>query len=260
MIKSILGISLVMILGITCAAQKQKEPPASDNAANSGSKANQNVRLESGTRINGELQNAVDVKNARVGDEVVLKTTQSIKQNGEIVIPKGTRLLGRVIDVQQRSSSNGASRLGLVFDRVQGKSLDTPINASIVSITNATSSTNAGDIADADLVGSSSTSAAASSGRSGGSSGGGLLGGVTSTAGGVLGTTTQTAGGLTNAAGQVVASTAGSGVRTVNGIQISDAVNGSAGAGTTLSSADRNIKLEKGVMIGLQLNSSLRAQ
>jgi len=235
--------------------------------------------LDSGTRIDGQLQNSVDVKKSKVGDQVLLKTTKDIKQNGKTVVAKGSNLIGRITEVQQKTKSNGQSRLGMVFDRLEGKNLDAPISASIISITNATANAAAnsgfGDMGDANVFGSSSTSSrttASSSGSGGGgSSGGGLLGGVgntvgntvggvTNTAGGVLNTTTQTAGGITNSVGQTVGSTAGSLGQTVNGIQISNVVNGSAQSGTTLSAADRNIKLEKGATIQLQLNSSARSQ
>jgi hypothetical protein len=238
------------------------KPESRSVSATSASDAN--VLLSSGTRIDGQLQNTVDVKKARVGDEVVLKTTKSIKQNGQTVVPKGSRLIGRVTDVQQRSKANGESRLGMVFDRLEGKDLGAPISASIVSITNAAAGARIGDTSDADLFGSSSTSARTTSSSSSGGSGGGLLGGggglvggVTSTAGSVLNTTTQTAGSITNTVGQSVGSTAGSTLRTINGVQIANSISGSAQSGTTLSSPDKNIRLEKGVMMQLQINNSV---
>lgn len=211
------------------------------------------VMIDSGTRLEGQLQSSVDVKKSRVGDEVVLKTTKSLKQEGKTVVPKGTKLFGRVTEVVQRSKQTGESRLGLVFERIEGKDLSAPINASIVSITNvATSSSMSNDSANADLFGSSSTST-----RTNASSGGGLLGGVTGTAGGLLNTTTQTAAGVTSG----VANTATGSVRAVGsaikGIQITNSAGLSAESGSTLSSGDRNVRLEKGTTIQLQLNGSV---
>lgn len=259
--KIVFCTGLILTVGVFGFGQKQKQQPDSVDGPKSTDRSSvSGVMLDSGTRIDGQLQSTVDVKKSRVGDEVVLKTTKSVKQNGQTMVPKGSRLIGRITDVQQKSKSNGASRLGMIFDRIEGRNLAAPISASIVSITNASASSRLGDSADADIFGSSSTSARASGGSSSSGGGGGLLGGVTNTVGGVLNTTTQTVGGITNTAGQTAGNTAGSLGQTINGIQISSSVNGSVQSGTTLSAANRNIRLEKGVMIGLQLNNSVRPQ
>ena len=222
----------------------------------------------SGIRIECQLQDSVDVsvdvKKARVGDEVILKTTKSIKQNRQTVVPGGSKLIGRVTEVQQMTKSNGMSKIGMVFDRLENKDMSAALSASITSITNIASSTRV-DIASSDLFGSSSMSTQTSGGTSSG--GGGLLGGVGSTVGGVTGTagglvdtTTQTVGGLTNTAGEKVGNSVGTLGRTVNGIQISNSVGGSAQSGTTLSAADTNIRLDKGVTFQLVTNSSVQQQ
>ncbi|MFL6373301.1 MAG: hypothetical protein ACJ73D_01415 [Pyrinomonadaceae bacterium] len=246
---------------------------ASGNASANAGRNSGDLSLAEGTHIDGELQKTLDVRNARPGDQVLLKTTKDIKQNGHTVIQKGSTLVGRVTDVSQRSKQNSQSRLGILFDRVQGHGLDMPITASIVSITNAAANANVGDLGDADLMGSSSTSGGMYSGRSGGSrSSGGLLGGVgntvggvtngvTSAAGGVVNTTGQTVGGVTNTAGRNVGSTVGGVSSGVSGISIlnSGSTNASAGNGSTLASSTQNVRVEKGSMIGLQLDNSASA-
>ncbi len=258
---------LILITGAVGFGQKQKQVSTSGSGSASSKNSvasDKGVMLGSGTAINGELQNTLDVKKARVGDPVILKTTKAIKHNGQTVVPKGTQLLGRVTEVAQKTKSNGGSRLGMVFDRIEGKHLSAPINASITSIINLAANSNGGDTGGADLFGSSSTSASAARNSSGG---GGLLGGVsstvgsttgglTNTAGGLLNTTTQTVGSVTNTAGQTLGNTTGSVFRTVNGIQISNSVGGSVQAGTILSAAGKNIRLDKGTNFQLQLNNS----
>lgn len=145
----------------------------------------------------------------------------------------------------------------MVFDRIEGKNLSAPISASIVSITNAQAAASVGDTLDTGLSGSTSSSGSVSRGGTG--SGGGLLGGVagtaTNTVGGVTNTAMQTAGGVTNTAGQTVGNTTGTLGRTLGGLQISQSASGSAQSSTTLSSPNKNIKLEKGVMFQLQFNN-----
>ena len=55
------------------ASSSDKKEPASDM---------EDVLLESGTSLDAKLLSTLDVKKSKVGDEVVLKTTKSIKQNG----------------------------------------------------------------------------------------------------------------------------------------------------------------------------------
>lgn len=254
---------LIFILSVFGFGQKQRPATASTAASGSASNksslsSNKGVMLGSGTAVSGELQNTLDVRKARVGDPVLLKTTRAIKQNGETIVPKGSSLIGHVTEVSQKTKSNGSSRLGMVFDRVEGKNLSAPISASIMSITNAGGGADLGSTADADVFGSSTTSARASGGSSSG--GGGLLGGVTNTAGSVLNNTTNTVGDVTNSVGQTVGNTTGTLGRTVNGIQISNSVSGSVQTGTTLSAAGKDIRLEKGATMQLQLNSAGRVQ
>jgi hypothetical protein len=237
--------SLVLLLSIFSLAQE----PGSSSAASNG-----RLQLDSGSSIQAELQNDIDVKRSKVGDQVVLKTTKAIRRGRETVIPKGTNLIGRITEVQQRTKDNASSRIGMVFDRIEGKNLSAPISASIVSITNAQAAASANDTPDTGLSGGTSISSSVSRGG-GGSSGGGLLGGVTNTVGGVAGTATQTVGSVTNTASQTVGSTTGTLGRTLGGIQISQSASGSAHSATTLSSPNRNIKLEKGVMFQLQFSN-----
>lgn len=266
----------IVTLGIVGFSQRAAgSQTANGNAsANAGKNAGE-VSLAQGTRIDGELQKTVDVRNARPGDQVLLKTTRDIKQNGHTVIQKGSTLVGRVTDVAQRSKQNSQSRLGILFDRVQGHGLDMPITASIVSITNTAAHASAMDLGDPDVMGSSSTSGmASSSGRSSRSSsgGGGLLGGVgnsvggvtsgvTNTAGGAVNTTQQTLGGVTNTAGRTVGSLVGGVSSGVSGVSIlnSGSTNASASNGSVLTSSNQNIRLDKGSTIGLAIDNSTSA-
>jgi hypothetical protein len=209
--------------------------------------------IAAGTALQGQLQNTIDVRRSHVGDEVILKTVNTVKHNGETVIPKGSQLVGRITEITQRSNGSSESRIGMVFDRIQGQNLSQPISASIVSITNLASSSSVGD----DLFSSDISGSSASSGRvsRGSSSSGGLLGGVTSTASSTLGGVTNTVGGLTNATTQTVGGTTRSLGSTVNGLRISGAASGSANSSSTISSGDKNLHIEKGATFGLRVNN-----
>jgi hypothetical protein len=248
--KVYLIVSIILtctLLGVGQTAKGKKAP-----LADSGDR----VSLMSGTNLDAQLQKTIDVNNAKVGDEVILKVTKSIKQNGEVVIPKGTELVGRVTEVQRRTKQNSTSKLGMLFDRIQGRDLSAPFSASIVSITNVAAQTAVGDSLMADTSGSSQTSG----GVSRGSSGGGLLGGVGSTVGGLVNTTTQTVGTVTNTAAQTAGTATGTVGRTLNGIQISSSATGSASSSSTLSSTNKNVRVEKGATFNLRVDGQVARQ
>ena len=229
---------------------------------------NANILLDSGMTIEGQLQNTLDVQKAKPGDRVVLRTTKAIKENGKTTVPKGSKLIGRVTEVEKRSKANNGSRLGLLFDRLESGDLTSDINATIVSVTNVAASGRINDSSDADLFGSSNASGRGSGSASSaggllggtGSATGGLLGGVTNTIGSTVNSGLHTAGNVVGSAGMVENASTSSVIRTVNGIQMSNQVNGSARSGTTLVVPGRNLKLEKGTVIQLQLTNEVRAQ
>lgn len=211
--------------------------------------------LKTNTALEAELQKTLDVKNARFGDEVVLKVTKTIKQDGEVIVPKGAKILGRVTEVQEKTKSNAMSKLGVVFDRIEGKNLNSPINATITSITNVASSASLnGDLFSTDSSANSSSTGSVSSSSG---SGGGLLGGVTNTVGGIVNTTTNTVGSVTNTAGQTLGGATGTLRNTVNGINISQSASGSANGSTTLSAQNKNLKVEKGATFRLFVSESV---
>lgn len=218
-------------------------------AAQTKSDRSRAVALDSGTRISAELQKTLDVNNAKVGDQVVLKTTQSIKQDGQVVVPKGSTLIGRVTEVKRKTKDSAGSKIGMVFDRIQNKQLSLPLSATVVSISNAAARAAVDDGLMGDVSGSSRTSASTS--RSG--SEGGLLGGVSNTVGGLVNTTTETVGTVTNTAGQTVGNTTQTVGRTLSGIQISSEASGSASSSTTLSSPNRSVRVDKGATFHLRV-------
>lgn len=71
--------------------------------------------------VTGELEGKLDSKSARVGQPVVLKTTQKMKTADGTVIPKGSRLLGHVTQVQAHGRGRENSSMGLEFDRAELK-------------------------------------------------------------------------------------------------------------------------------------------
>lgn len=268
--KVIFAFNLILLVTLSSLAQEgkfKKDPNAVDQekpsheqkkpAQSSGTKADSetdasgSILLQSGTNLDAVLEKTIDVRKSKVGDEIILKTTKSIKQDGDVVVPKGTKLVGRVTEVTRKSGDNKSSSLSLVFESLQNKNLSAPITATVVSIANAKGGVVAGDLFGTEAMGSSSSTGNVSGG-------GGLLGGATGGVGGVLNSTTQTLGDVTNTA----VNTTGGATRTLggslSGIQLSQSGNASASGSTTLTAQNKNIRLEKGTQFQIKLDESVR--
>jgi len=260
-------MALVVALSPIAVAQTTSTS-GSTQASNSTSaqKQGRQIDLQSDTQLAAQLENALDARHAKVGDRVILKTTQAVKQNGQVVIPKGAQLIGRVTDVQQQTKSSGESHLALAFDRLRSGSTEVPITASILSITQAHTRAQSGDSSiDSDLMGQSSAGTRSSSaGRT--SSGGGLLGGVGNTVGGAVNTTTSTVGNVagttTGAVGSTVgatSSTTGNLTGSLRGPNITQSSSASAGGSSTLSLTGGNLRLASGTTFNLAVSNSTSA-
>ncbi|HEV2484392.1 MAG TPA: hypothetical protein VGT08_02580 [Terracidiphilus sp.] len=159
--------------------------------------------------VKGELEGKLDSKSSKPGDPVVLKTRQKMRTADGTEIPKGSRLLGHVTEVQAHGKGHAESRMGLEFDRAELKGGQSfAIHSMIQSIEPSASAVAATSMNDEEAL----------SGPVGGGGqvGGGAIGGGHVGGGGLLG---ATAGGAARATGQVgsdLGSTAGGAMRTTS--------------------------------------------
>jgi len=259
---TLLTLSLVIAISGSAFAQKSADSKTRANSQASAT-AGKGLDIQSGTQMAADLQSTLDVKSAKVGDQVVLRTTRAIKQNGQVVVEKGSKLIGRVTEVQQKAKGNADSRIGVFFDHLQNSSGSLmPITATIMSITQARSTMSVGDDMQSDTYATSSTRATTSSSSSP-SGGGGLLGGIGNSVGNVANTTSQTTGNVVNAVGQTTSSVvnnAGSAVGattgSLKGLNISQSADASAQGGSTLSLSGGSLRLEKGTTFNLAVSGS----
>src|SRR5262245_31690780 len=103
--------------------------PVYSQQARAGATANSNVRantnekgpLAAGTAVRAELDKSLDSKKAKTGDEITARTTEAVKEDGKVVLPKGTKLMGRVTRASARGKGDSDSTLGVQFDRAELK-------------------------------------------------------------------------------------------------------------------------------------------
>ncbi|MHB8215750.1 MAG: TraB/TrbI/VirB10 family type IV secretion system protein [Candidatus Sulfotelmatobacter sp.] len=105
------------------APQTQQNPTPPQAAPNSVAQASATPRIAPGSIIPVQLTKSIDAKKVKTGDEVDAKVTQDMKAgNGEVIVPKDTKVIGRVTEAQARSKEQKESQVGIAFDRAVLKS------------------------------------------------------------------------------------------------------------------------------------------
>lgn len=85
--------------------------------------------------VSGELVDKLDSKSARQGDSVVVKTDQNLTISEGTEIPKGSKLVGHITNVQARGDGKENSQIAIQFDKAELKGGRTlPIESVIESV------------------------------------------------------------------------------------------------------------------------------
>ncbi|HKC70515.1 MAG TPA: hypothetical protein VKB60_02775 [Terriglobales bacterium] len=89
-------------------------------------------KIAAGSVIPVQLTKTVDAKKAKTGDEVVAKVTQDMKTStGEVLVPKDTKVFGKVTEAQPRTKEQKESQLAIAFDHAvtkDGSNLQMPMS------------------------------------------------------------------------------------------------------------------------------------
>jgi hypothetical protein len=273
--------TLVLLAGCTLLAwsayaQEQKMPQepqekASANASGSAStsaQAGQNsASLSQDTTIQASLSQSLDARKNKQGDKVEARTTEAVKQDGQVVLPKGTRLVGHVTQAKARAKGESESALGVAFDRAILKNgQEMPINVVIQAVAAAQSAASL-SAAETDLGGQAGgmASGQASASRGGGGlvgTAGSAVGGATSTVASTTGAVGSTVGATANTATSAAGSAAGhsvagalssstSGVIGLQGLALNSQA-ASATQGSVITSSTKNVHLDSGTRLLLR--------
>jgi hypothetical protein len=104
--------------------------PAANQKQTSGA-----LKIAPGSVIPVQLSKTVDAKKAKTGDEVVATVTQDMKTNsGDVLVPKDTKVIGHVTEVQARNKEQKQSELGIAFDHAVVKGDQMPLPMSIQAV------------------------------------------------------------------------------------------------------------------------------
>jgi len=211
--------------------------------------------LADGTTFHSTLTSSLDAKKSKPGDKVEARTTEAVKQNGRVVLPKGTRLEGHVTQVQARSKDESQSTLGIAFDRAilkNGQEMPLHVGIQALADSRGSAQSSMGDDAEMMPAPSAPSMGGGSMGGVGARAGGGVLGGAGQAAGGAVGGATSMAGSATGTVRGVATNTSGAVGSTVTGAaRTSDAAGGLDAAGRLTSNSQGVFGMQ-----GLQLAST----
>jgi hypothetical protein len=113
----LVGISAAQSVSQSQSGTVVSKGAAADTQITAGA-ANQ---IAAGTIIPAELTKALDAKKAKPNDEVVAKVAQDLLAHGQIVVPRGSKVIGHVTGAKARSKTEPQSTIEIVFDQLQLK-------------------------------------------------------------------------------------------------------------------------------------------
>jgi hypothetical protein len=94
------------------------QPAPTSSPQSNSAQASANSRIAPGSVLPVQLTKTVDAKKLKTGDQIEVKVTQDMKAgNGEIIVPKDTKVIGRVTEAQARNKEQKESQVGIAFDR-----------------------------------------------------------------------------------------------------------------------------------------------
>jgi hypothetical protein len=213
------------------------------------------LRIAPGSVIPVELTKSIDAKKVKIGDEVEAKVTQDLKAaNGEVIVPKDTKVIGRVTEVEARNKEQKESQVGIAFDHAITKAGGSvPLAMSIQAIIAPPSSNPNNGNAGSEGVGQSPPgSGAGMTGNNGARSAGMGVGAAPPPSPGssAPGDEASTAQSSANAHQPINGNTQG--VVGLSHLKLSVAAN--ATQGSVISSEKGNVKLDSGTFMLLRVN------
>ena len=105
-------------------SQQRQVPQEGGNAQSqtTSEQTSAGLRIAPGSIIPVQLTKTIDAKKVKTGDEVEAKVTQDLTTgNGEVVLPKDTKVVGHITEAQTRSKEQKESQIGIAFDHTVGK-------------------------------------------------------------------------------------------------------------------------------------------
>jgi hypothetical protein len=233
--------------------QGQQNTTTTPSTQSSSAQAGGAPRIAPGSVIPVQLTKSIDAKKAKTGDAVEARVTQDLKTgNGELVVPKDTKVVGHVTEAQARTREQKESQVGIAFDHAvikNGSSLTLPMSIQAI-IAPPTSSPDSNNSGGGGATQQSSSSVPSTPGNSSGRSSG-MGSGTQTQAPSPSGTASE---GQTSAGANDRQPITGNtqGVVGISNLRL--AMTSDATQGSLVSSEKNNVKLESGTFMLLRVN------
>jgi len=269
-------LALAVIAGLPLAAQQQPSSPPSQpstspeprnpqaNNPEPGNSTGSNPKAEPVPNtadspeianpalrpVTGELENKLDTKDAKNGDPVVIKTTGTAATANGIEIPKGSRIVGHVIDVAAKGAGGDNSRVTIQFDQAEIKGGQ---RLPILSVIQAVSPAGSNGAPESAQGGAPATTGSAAAGSAGQTGAGQATGNDTSAGGTQTSPSAPSAAGALPPVGTVVARKGNIAIRTtaIPGVLLVGNANGQpfSNASGALLGAQQDVQLNDGTVM-----------
>ena len=269
----ILAVGALLVNGSRAVGRTTEQSGTTAQAsgqASAGASTNQNEpsgSLTAGTAVNAQLSQTIDSKKAKPGETVTAQTTDAVKAESRVVLPKGTKLIGHVTRATARSKGDADSVLAVQFDRAvlkDGREIPLQVTIQALASDQRAAAVNPEELQPAGNIEGGAAGAGAAGNR-------GVVGGVGSTVGGAAsgaastvprtaqdptGAVNSTVGGAANAAGRTQGGLTASGELTptsrgvfgIDGLSLnSNAANSTEGS--VITSAGKNVRLDSGTKL-----------
>jgi len=119
---TVVAVALAALSSFPSTAEQQSQQvqsasaPSQQNAAGSQSGSAAELRP-----VSGELLNKLDSRSAKQGDSVAVKTDEDVVFPGGSDIPRGSKLVGHITNVETRTDAKENSQIAIQFDRAEMK-------------------------------------------------------------------------------------------------------------------------------------------
>ncbi|HKS82339.1 MAG TPA: hypothetical protein VJR23_12620 [Candidatus Acidoferrales bacterium] len=112
---------LLVLAGALCASIRVVRVSAQNQVDQKPTIEQEATKLPPGTTICAEFTKSLDAKKLKVGDPVEARTTLAVLSRGQVVIPEGSLILGRVTQAVERTDKTNRSVIGILFNEVDLK-------------------------------------------------------------------------------------------------------------------------------------------
>jgi len=238
-------------------AQPSQQTSAPQPDPSNSRTATAESRIAPGSVIPVQLTKTIDAKKVKTGDEVDAKITQDLKSgNGDVVLPKDTKVIGHVTEAQARNKEQKESEVGIAFDHAvmkNGGDVTLPMSIQAIIAPPSANTANNGGGESVSQSPSAPSGGAMSSPNAGGrpsGMGGGMSPQAPPEQPMPAGDSSSNSRTEANANQPITAKTQG--VVGISNLQLSTAA--SAKDGSIVSSEKGNVKLESGTLMLLRVN------